>query len=170
MMSDTQLAMIRSQVQVLQFIVFSLVMGVMAAAVVFIVVVGEVRVAEAPGFLTWFGMLFAVISIAFSMILRRMITTQRVDEIKAEAAKREESGEALAAATIPRLMQTLQVSTIVSCAALEGGAFANVMFFLLDKHALNLVVAGVLTGFILMQVPTLNRARNWFDEQLRGLQ
>jgi len=60
--------------------------------------------------------------------------------------------------------------TIVSAAMIEGAAFLVLVVYLaLDRWPGNLLVAGLLIGFILLHFPTRGATDSWLDHQQRLL-
>ncbi len=53
--------------------------------------------------------------------------------------------------------QRIQMTTIISCANLEGGAFANVVALMMTQDLCHLLVAAVLVVGILLRFPTRSR-------------
>jgi len=73
-------------------------------------------------------------------------------------------------ARILAIQQRIHVATIVGCAVLEGGAFANVFGYLQTRELLHLILAGLLVLCILARFPTASGYQQQIDDELRRLQ
>ena len=69
-----------------------------------------------------------------------------------------------------KLMQMFLTKSIIGAAILEGGAFANLIAFMLDGQIYSLVIAILFALGILMSFPTRNGMSEWLDNQMRRLQ
>lgn len=97
----------------------------------------------APSTLAYVAATVAIACVALSIFLPRM---------QAQAVG--ESGQA-------KPGQQFQVSRILAAGILEGGAFLNIIIHFLDGNLLSLVVAAILVGFMIWQVPTKHSIENW---------
>jgi hypothetical protein len=64
------------------------------------------------------------------------------------------------------MMAEYQTRLIIRAAILEGAAFYNLTAYMLEKQSLNLVAAGILLLFLLVQFPTCSRAEEWVEGEL----
>lgn len=67
------------------------------------------------------------------------------------------------------LLPIYQTQFIVGMALLEGGAFLNLVAFLIEGSPLNLAVAGALLLFMIIRLPTRSGLAHWLEHQQRLL-
>ena len=63
-----------------------------------------------------------------------------------------------------------QASMIVGIALLEGGAFLNLIAFLIEGQTWSLGIVAVLLAIMAVTFPTFDRVDGWAEDQLRQLQ
>ena len=68
-----------------------------------------------------------------------------------------------------QLMMAYTTITIVSCALLEGAAFANVYAYQVEQHWASLTIACGLVGLMLLHFPVRSRVDSWIEGRLRWL-
>ena len=76
-------------------------------------------------------------------------------------------GPRIVASKSPATVGTYQTTLIIALALLEGGAFFNLIAYLLHGRAFSLATAGLLVVFLLMQFPTTGRVSDWLQERAR---
>jgi len=156
MLADATVARLDQQLVLMRIIHFALALGVLGFAVVSLVLAGgELKRVSGP--MDW---MMAGTGVAFglaSWIVPRLIPLPR------PTADADETKQALAIAG------GFQTALILSCAMLEGGAFANLSRYFTDHIALNLAVAGALWLILLLHFPRRGALLDHVERRLREL-
>jgi hypothetical protein len=153
MIPDSALPTLRATCRTLQIIVLALATGVCIFAVI--------AVMNGKGQMTWefppaevldlIFLGFGIMTLFGSFVVRTLMVTPGAGESKESPANKGDETLALQAAA------TLQTRTIVACALVEGGAFANLMAVFMHGYGPSLVMAGVLMSMIVLRLPIWNR-------------
>lgn len=84
------------------------------------------------------------------------------DSLESSAEDRNESDSI----AIRHLFGAFQFKTIIAVALLEGGALLNLIAYMLEGQAINLIVSGVLIVLILSLFPTQHTVENWLEGEI----
>ena len=152
MIPDSALPTLRATCRTLQVIVLALATGVCIFAVIAVV--------QTKGQLTWefppgqmldsIFLLMGMMALVGSFIVPALVTAPGVAKSKLPSADDHGTQAALQAAA------TIQTRTIIACALVEGGAFANLVA-VSHGYGPPLVLAALLMSMIVLQFPTWSR-------------
>ncbi len=95
-----------------------------------------------------------------SIVMPGIIATAQIRNLK-------DAGETL---DTTRLVEIYQLRLIVRLALLEGGAFANLIGYMVEGNPVSLYVAGALVLIMVTQFPTPGRIEDWVRHQLELLE
>ncbi|MEZ6115277.1 MAG: hypothetical protein R3C28_01690 [Pirellulaceae bacterium] len=110
--------------------------------------------------LGYMGLAFAFVIIVLHLIVPSFVSATNIKQLDREAFL------ALAAdQQDERLSVIYQTSKIIAGALLEGGAFFNLIAFLTEGGAINLLMAGVLLLNLILGFPTPKRIDHWLEDQ-----
>ena len=70
-------------------------------------------------------------------------------------------------AALANLYQTVR---IITAAMMEGGALASVAFLFMGPSPINVIVAAVIIGVMIVRFPTLEKAQVWLEDKRRAIQ
>lgn len=143
-------------VRVSQVIVFALLFGAIAFAMVILTQQSSVTLTAAT--MTWIGVAGAAIAIPTSYTLPPIfetLTTLDNSTTKAKGKSREE-----------RLFELFQVQLIMRCAILEGAAFLNIVAFQQEHCLYSILAIVLLVVMIAMRIPTKRRVQTWIAARL----
>lgn len=165
MIPDSVLPTLRNACRTVQIIVLALASGVCIFAII--------AVMQTKGQLIWdfplariensVFLVFGVMGLIGSFLVPALITSAATDN---KALAGEDRRDSLAL----RIAGALQTRTIVGCALLEGGAFANIMAVFQDGYGPSLVLAGVLMSMIVLRIPTWSRYLEQVEAEMRRSQ
>ncbi len=154
MLSDATVARLVQQLMIMRIIHAGLAFGVLAFAVVSLVLGGG-ELKPVSSSIDWMmagiGLLFGVAG----WLVPRLIPLPN------PPAAADEKGQALSVAV------GYQTALIIGCAMLEGGAIANLSRYYTDHIALNLAVAGALWLGLLIQFPRRGTFLDYVERWLR---
>jgi hypothetical protein len=162
----SQLAPLRSQIRVLRIIVFALAAGVVAFGVYAIIhnwgqpqtFAGKL---DLPGIvMIVVGLLLGLQGIILPSILFRFIKPN-----PAMASQFAVHGPDMS--RVLAVQNRIQTATIIGCALFEGGAFANLFWYMTTAELLHLVVAGLLLLGILARFPLPGACERRIEDELR---
>lgn len=143
---------ITAHTRVLQIIVSSLVLGVLALAG-FLVFSGALQPPPKPGFLSQLSIVMAAINVALHAIIPSIVE---------RAALANQS----VGAGVPQLLTIFQTRTIIAAALLEGAALFATVTVMIEHQSWVLVVTGVLLLLLILQIPTRTRVEQWLEARL----
>jgi hypothetical protein len=166
MIPDSALPALRATCRTLQIIVLALATGVCVFAVI--------AVLNSQGQMTWefppaevldlIFLGFGVVTLIGSVIVPPFVMAPDVRESKSSPTSNRGETLALQAAA------TLQIRTIVSCALVEGGAFANLIAVFMHGYGPSLVMAAVLMSMIVVRLPIWSRYLERIEAQIRRIE
>jgi hypothetical protein len=152
-MDEIALPTLRATCRTLQIIVLALATGVCVFAVIAVV--------QTKGRLTWelpparmedtVFLLLGTMTLLGSFVVPALIAPPAADNSKLIASEDRHSKIALQAAA------AIQTRTIIACALVEGGAFANLVAVFTHGYGPALVLAAVLMSMIVLRFPTWGR-------------
>ena len=148
-----------ARVRVLQIISFALMQGVLLFGGVVIWLTLEDKPDSMP-FLVWVGLAFAVMAVVMRTILGNFLPTgfrRGIDRTVWDELSSTKQDE--------QLIGHMQTKQIIELALLEGAAFMNLMFYMMEKQTISLIVAGVLLGLMAVAFPTGSKVDHWVDTQ-----
>jgi hypothetical protein len=157
MLTEPQRDQLRQALRAMQIIVASLAFGVVSFFVVVLFIVppaGGNRPANNL-FLTYLGVGVAIVGLAVWFFLPNLIARQARKSVLAGDAR--------------RIVGNYQTQLIIGCALLEGFAFMNLVFYMIEHQPVSLVVAVVFLVILLAQIPTLNRLERWVESELTAI-
>lgn len=131
------------QVRAMQIITLALAMGIVVFAVVLLTVIRPEPREDEPMFV-YLGVGFGLIATVAGFLVPRLVASQ-----------------------LPTSLQTYQTTLIVGAAVFEGGAFFNLMAYMLEGQIVSVAIAGVLMLFILLLFPTVGRVQEWLTNRER---
>lgn len=150
-MRDESNAAVDRTLQSTQIIGFSLAVAV-AIFLAVTLVVRKDKPANVNEMLSYFGVLFAVLSLGAAAVVPTMVTKAGVQSV-AESP------------SIESLAGVFQTSSIIRGALIEGAAFCNATFFLIFGDWLNFLVAASLLAVLVYFIPTRGRFLDWLRRQ-----
>lgn len=163
MIPDAALPTLRATCRTLQIIVVALATGVCIFAVIAVV--------KTKGQLTWefplaqmqdsVFLLFGMMTLVGSFVVPALITAPTASNQKLLPTDDRRGDLALQAAA------AIQTRTIVACALLDGGAFANLLAVFTHGYGPSLVFAAVLMSMIVLRFPTWGRYLERIEAQIR---
>jgi hypothetical protein len=166
MITESVLPTLRATCRTLQIIVLALATGVCIFAVI--------AVMKAKGQLTWefppaemqdsVFLLLGIMTLAGSFVVSALMTGPAAGNAKLSPADDHRGGLAVQAAA------AIQTRTIVACALVEGGAFANLVAVFTHGYGPSLVLAAVLMSMIVLRFPTWSRYLERIEAEVRRSQ
>jgi|GEM_PF-1862528 hypothetical protein len=162
----SQLAPLRSQIRVLRIIVFSLAAGVVGFGV-FAIVQNASRPQAFAGKLDFPGII--VVGMGLFLGLQGLILPGILFRfVKPNPAMASQfAAHSPDVAHVLMIQNRIQTATIVGCALFEGGAFANLFWYLTTAELLHLVMAGLLLLGILVRFPLPGACERRIEDELR---
>jgi len=107
------------------------------------------------GVMAMLGVGFAALVLLPSIVVPLITRKATVKEVAEKFAGKLESGHAAT-----KMFGGLQTSMIIGMALLEGAAFFNVMAFLIDGSAFNLIAVAALLGCMFVRIPLPQRVED----------
>jgi hypothetical protein len=149
----------------MQIIVFALCTGVLSFGGF---VLFQDRGAEAAqlGTLTMSAIGFAALGIVMSVILPGTITAAQRKKVADGTWQPGGRQGPAPASDAGKLAMVYQLKMIISAAFLEAPAFLALMAYMIEGHAVNLGIAGVLLLGLMAHFPTVGRVETWVEHQL----
>lgn len=149
------------RLKVLQFIVASLMMGVVVFAMISLLVGGMPQPADIRAdSLSVIGVVLSIACAAMSLVVARALdraTENALLDLDNEAQRDEQ------------LSERLQQRTIIGCALLEGAIFLNLVLNVLQRNLLLLLCAAALLALMSFYFPTSARVQRWFSARREGV-
>ena len=125
------------------------------------------------GTLTMVGFLIGASSIMMSFVVPTILQSGQTKTVAANFGPKDLDQDAPANDLVDQLVGVAQTKTIIGAAILEGGAFANLVFALLENHWASMIVAAIATGLLFRFFPFRDPLQSWientFDEIKRGV-
>jgi hypothetical protein len=170
MLTEDQQQHLKTLTRALQIIVLAMAGGVFAFAVVAILIGAQQRPDEP--FVTYVAAAFAGVAfVAWAAIPgvivsrgRQAIVAGQTMQINTKMPGSAEAGD------VGSLVNLYLQRTIIAVAILEGGAFFNLVAYLLEGRVLSLIVTGVLLVLILMHVPWQTKVADWVQSELTTIE
>jgi hypothetical protein len=167
MLSQDQRHRIAASIRTPRIVVTAMAMGVLAFLVVVLML--PPRADRGEPLVAYIAVAFAVVALAASMALSKMVAKKSVQRILAERASvaddRFQGG--VNDQTLDKLLGVFSTKLIIYCALLEGGAFFNLVAYLIDGQVINLYAVGALLVMMAIGFPTLGGAEDWITQALR---
>ena len=164
MLNQEQITLLEPNVKTLQIICFGLIMGVATATLMLCFVVHWENANARPTFISvgalGVGLLTLCMSFVLPGIVSRSATSAAAEQLNAEGS-RLDSNQGL-----KQLASVFQSKTIVGYALIEGGAFLNLMIFLLDVSLINLGFVIVTVVVMALLVPRGESLYSWVSDQI----
>ncbi|NNE01449.1 MAG: hypothetical protein HKN47_29400 [Pirellulaceae bacterium] len=115
------------------------------------------------GVLLAVGVGAAVLACIVAFILPRMIRRAAIDQYQQATPAEQPNAKGAAVVTAPlrQLLGASQTATLVGQAVLEGAAVLNAIMMFLNHNWIHLVPIAILLLGILIQMPTVQRKRDW---------
>lgn len=165
-----------AQLKTLRTIWFALVSGVAMFLVITLFVRGtgdailvQKDMLDFSSMLVIVGVMVALIGVlAYFTIPALVVNTQR-QALAAYRPERETGAIEDPRSTSLSLTSIYQTQFIIGLALLEGGAFLNLVVFMLEGSPVSLTVAVALLVFMLARVPTRSGLHDWTEQQQRLL-
>lgn len=139
---------IAPNVRTLQIVTGALVQGAIVFGVIALFVGGFDADAQ-PTMLSYIGIGAGVFTLAMHFIVPPFVQNVQLNALRDDSFRSLSLSEKAG-----RVFPVLQTTHIIACALLEGGAFMNLVMFLIDSWVGNLLAAVVLIAFILLKFPT----------------
>jgi hypothetical protein len=145
-------------------------LAMIGGVVFFLVIVLFLRAkgdqAPAPSFpyLTYLGLVFALVTLAAHFLVPRMVVTANRRRFASIAALEGTPVEALPVDDL-RWLNLYQTRLIISAAILEAACFFLLIAYLLEGELTCLVAAGVLLTLLAVKFPTRDGISRWIAEQ-----
>ena len=153
-----------------QIIVLAMVGGILAFGAIVIVISGPAGKPLPPGAIVSLILAaFGLLMLGLRLILPGMVTGQACQRMVSQTDRTHAEEADPWPDDDPRLNSAFLTATIIGSAVLEGGAFANLVAFLLEGQIYSLVVAGILLVGILWGLPTRSSFENWETRQRRRI-
>jgi hypothetical protein len=170
MFTEDQRQRIKRSVRTLQVIVAAMAVGVLVFFGIVVAMPGEA--VEPPPLISYVAAAFALVCVAMSWVGPYFITGQVLRLLGLGSAPEGASRfvQDMDDQTLARLLGVYQSRLIVACAPLEGGAFFNLIAYMMEGQTFSLMVAGVLVLLMAMWFPTMGRAEDWIAGVLRAWQ
>jgi len=164
MIPELALPMLRGSCLVLRIIVLGLATGVGVFAIIAVVNQNGQFTWEFPPaqFVTQIFLLFGIMALAGSFIVPAILSAKSPTADPKMAPTGDEAADLAL-----RVAAAMQTRTIVGCALLEGGAFANLMGVFTDGYGPGLVLAGILLTCIVLRFPTWDRYLQRIENGMR---
>ncbi len=158
-------------VRTAQIIVSALVAGVLIfAGVVFFINLGQQGAPQGQAIISLVMAILGGSMIIARFVVPEMMTRQACRSIAAGTWKSvapKQAGYTPPTTDRERLTAVFLTKTIVASALLEGGAFGNLVAFMLEGQWYSLVLGVVLGLAIAAGMPSRQGVQNWVDRQLR---
>jgi len=152
--------------RVCQIVVVALCMGIVAFAVV-VVLMGNDRADAEAGVLTFIAIGMAVGCGGMSLVVPRGVVIAQRRKIVHGTWQMQGREADVPVTDAGKLASVYVTKTIVGCALLEGPCFFALFAFMSEGHLINPVVATLLLLGLLSQFPTSGRVADWVNDQLR---
>jgi hypothetical protein len=153
------------QVKTLQIIAAALIAGV----TMFLILTIVLRGSSGPLFdpkrpltdpMTLIGLVFGFSVLVVSRVVPDLAATAAVRQISPSAPEEMRQGG---------LMQAFTSRTIIGLALIEGGAFFNLVLFLINGAWPNLALGALLLLALVPGIPSLDRLEGWIERQTENL-
>ena len=154
----------RSLAKQLKIITFALAQGAIIFGVVVLFLNNAVIDGE-PDILTWIALGAGGLMIVNHLVLPSLIVKAQLGNLSAEdfrGASDEDKFRYVGSA--------YRTQQIVACALLEGGAFFNLVAYMIDKSVYSVAAAAVLVVLILVRMPTATRIEFWVQDRTREIE
>jgi hypothetical protein len=172
MLSDAQQDYLTKAVRVMQIIVAAMAMGIVFFFVValFTAADGKAEVEEPIlKLISYIALAVGVGAAALSMTVPVLLATSlRRSALEGRLPIPRPSAENVAdLGDVPLLAGVYQTQTIIRAAILEGGAFLNLVAYIMEHQQLSLVAAGALLLLLIVQIPTVARVSDWVEAETK---
>ena len=147
------------RVRVLQIVSLALMQGILIFGAVAIWVNLENKPADKP-VMVWIGLVIAVMAVVVRTIVGNFLRTgfcNAIDRTVWDELPPQKQDE--------QLIGGMQTGQIIEFAILEGAAFINLVFYLLEKQTISLFVVGGLLGLMAVAFPTGSKVDHWVESQ-----
>ena len=172
-MSDGKSGEIDEVLRTQQIIIGALATGVLFFLVIVTVFLGaRVQPFDTTAMISMVMAAFAVSSLPLRLFVPGLVVRSSCQRIAdgTWAAGRRQPHMPVPETDEGKLAAVFVTKTIIGAAILEGGAFANLIAFMLEGQVYSLVLAVLFMFGILLAFPTRNGLSEWLDTQLRRLQ
>lgn len=159
MLSQSEIELLRPKINQLKIIIAALIAGVVFFALV--VVVMGVSFQAKLEILSTIGIGLGIMSAVMSLIAPKLIVKSTILQYT-QKAKDLTVGDK-DKMVLEFLMQAWMARSIVGAALLEGGAFLNAVVAMIERNAINLVVAIFLLALMVIYFPFENRVIDWIE-------
>jgi hypothetical protein len=162
MLTEEQRESLTPAVRAMQIIAGALVMGVLAAGVVFIFMTFGKKQPIPNPFLTYLAAGWGAIAIVLSFVVPGVMG--------GNMRRNSNASPPLSSGNVPPvgpLVGRYQTLLIIRLAMLEGAAFFAIFAYFLEANLISLGVAGVLLLVMLASFPTVSRVENWIEDEVR---
>jgi hypothetical protein len=147
------------RVRVLQIVSLALMQGILIFGAIVIWMNLENKPADKP-VMVWIGLVIAVMAVVVRTIVGSFLRTG-----SRNAIDRTVWDELSPQKQDAQLIGSMQAGQIIEFAILEGAAFVNLVFYLLEKQTISLFVVGGLLGLMAVAFPTGAKVDQWVDSQ-----
>ncbi len=164
MLNQQQIQTIEPRIRTIQIVCGSLIMGLMTMAVIFVVAMGPEFIPKL-GILQMVGIGMAVPVILMSFILPTGIRRNSLRQSLSDEQKNDPFQDEV----ITQALASVQTSSIIRFALLEGAAIMNLIFWFVEKSLYNLVVVGIALGLMVAFFPFSGRIIDTIQSDLTGI-
>ena len=147
------------RVRVLQIVSLALMQGILIVGAIVIWMNLENEPADKP-VMVWIGLVIAAMAVVVRTIVGNFLRTgsrNAIDRTVWDELSSQKQDE--------QLIGSMQAGQIIELAILEGAAFLNLVFYLLEKQTISLFVVGGLLGLMAVAFPTGAKVDHWVDSQ-----
>lgn len=160
---------VRRAVRQGQIITFAMVQGVVVIAVLFAFMARDTK-PDDDMLMPVIGIAVAIVALGIATVIPMLIIRGAIENYRGSADEpNSPSIDTELGPAVSTLVARRQTATLVSQAALDGAATANLVLMLLDGHLLlHGVITGVLIVGIVLQVPTTGKVHAFIARAKRG--
>lgn len=110
----------------------------------------------AAGIFTWLALFVGISLFVVSLVMPRVVSQAQLNQILAGSNQ---------AATTDQMAGVFRAKSIIGMALAEGGAFFNLIAYLIEGQLINVGVVALLATRIATQLPSLHTIENWVSDQ-----
>jgi hypothetical protein len=167
-----------ARVRGMQIIVVALVLGCLFFAVVSLIMSNKLEAKNESNLITVIALGVVVLTIVPRVVApaimvsagrKKILGGIREKSAEQESGARASSFDVSENAVGQQLIALLQGKLVISAALIEGPTFFLLVAYMLERSPIALAAAGILMVILALHFPTLDRASNWIEDQLRLL-
>lgn len=159
-----QQVLVQGYVRANQIVTAGLCMGVLIFMGI-VLTMQQGRLDGEPDILSWMGIGAAVMMYANHLIIPRLLQAVELKKLSAERIREVDDAERW-----NLIAPIYRTRHIIGSAILEGAAFFNLVAYMVEPFAGNLIAAAVLLVVLALKIPTATRMQFWVQDRARELE